>query len=159
MPASERLHQPFTGIEAQDLVRVAIGDEDAAIRCANDVMRLSDLIIAPMAREAAVAIEDHDRMPGTAMRDVHTIVLVHHDIRDEPEGLTGRQPGPATMNRVAAIAQNDRQFLVRDARRGGELRPAATADGMTVRKLRRPTPGGRDLASDIEGHSLRDRVS
>ena len=112
MAMAERLDQRAGGVEAQHLVRVAIGHQHGAVGRGADVVRLGQPALAPRSGEPSVALEDEDRPIGAALRDMHPPRAVDHQVRDEAKAFARGQPRPFAMDRVAAVAeQHDVRFI------------------------------------------------
>src|SRR5688572_28389444 len=98
-------------VEAEHLVRVAISDQDRAIDGQDHVVRLGDVLVAPVTGQLSIAIEHENGMVTAAMRDMHAILSVNHHVGDEPEGLAARKTGPIATDGVAAVAEKNGELF------------------------------------------------
>lgn len=107
MALAQRLDELAGAIEAQDLMGIAVGDENAVVRGGIDVVRLGQHALAPRAAEAPRAIEHQDGLVGAALGDMHLAVGVDHQIGNETEAPALGQLRPFAMHGVAPVAQDD----------------------------------------------------
>ncbi len=112
VPRAQRLQELAIAVEAQDLMGVAVGDQDRAMGRSIDVVRIRQRAFAPGAGKTAVAIEDQDRPVGAALGDMHATFAIDHQVGNEAEALDRRQLRPFAMDGVAPVAQDDGVALV-----------------------------------------------
>jgi hypothetical protein len=89
---------------------VAVDNENPAIGGRGEAVHVGDLVPAPGPKERAVRVE-HEDWGIAALADLQVAVAVNRKVADEPESLALRQPRPAAMHAIAAIAEgNDQGF-------------------------------------------------
>ena len=106
MALAQRLQKLAGEIEAQHLMRIAVGHQDRAVGRGVQIVRFGELALAPASQELAVAAEHQHRPVGAALGHVHPPLAVDHQVGQEAEALARRQPRPLAMDGVASVAQD-----------------------------------------------------
>ena len=110
VPRAQREPPRASRIADQHLMSVAVDNENPAIGGRGEAVHVGDLVPAPGPKERAVRVE-HEDWGIAALADLQVAVAIDRKVADEAERLALRQPRPAAMHAIAAIAEgNDQGF-------------------------------------------------
>ena len=110
VPRAQREPPRASRIADQHLMSVAVDNENPAIGGRGEAVNVGDLVPAPGPKERAVRVE-HEDWGIAALADLQVAVAIDRKVADEAERLALRQPRPAAMHAIAAIAEgNDQGF-------------------------------------------------
>ena len=128
MPRADGAGRLAAGAEDEDLVGIAVHEQDAAVGRDGQAVRIGDAVLAPGRMHATVRAEDHHRRLG-ALVGIHQPGRVHRDGADEPERRPARVLPPRTFHAITSIAHDDDEIAVEGHRASRVCRSRAESDG------------------------------
>ena len=115
MALAERELKVAVRVEGEDLVRVAVGEEDQVVVGDRHEVDVGDPALAPRPDEGAAGIEDQNRRVRASMADMDEALRIDDEVADEAEGRVVGRLAPPSLDPVAPVAECDDEMFIHHA--------------------------------------------
>ena len=151
VPRADGAGLPAFRGEDEDLMGIAVHQQDATVGRDGQAVRVCDPFLAPGRMHATVRVEDDHRRLG-ALVGVHPARRVHGDGADEPERRLARCLPPGALHTVPPLAHAHNEITVEGHNRasdpresGGSRRSAAVPPNRSATVPAGPWPSATGL--------------